>query len=475
MSERIVTQGAPALPDEDAVGLAGLVRSGELSPREVVETAIARIEKLNPTLNAVVYTRFEAALAEVDAGLPDGPLRGVPVLIKDLGMEVAGLPATNGSRLFADAVAARDSELVARYKRAGMVVLGTTNSPEFGLSASTEPLLHGPTRNPRSLTHSSGGSSGGSAVAVATGMVPIAHASDGGGSIRIPASMNGLFGLKPSRGRVTPAPSPTVLAAPASAHHVLATSVRDSAVMLDISSARVPGTVIGVPLEAGSFAAAAGIAPRPLRIGFASGFEDLATDPEVLTVLETTARLCESLGHTVVPVPAPFDPARTAMANAPLMGAAFAAQVQRRLTQLGRDLAEDDLEPFSAILFENYAAMPATALVEALREAQEIGWELGALFTEYDVLLMPTIALRVPPLGLLDTSNPDSMYHHAAAYGAWTSAFNATGMPAVSLPMGSDTAGLPIGVQFAADLGAEALLLSLSAQLEAAAGWQRLV
>lgn len=192
----------------DAVATAAAIADGETSDRAVIEAAIARIENSNGELNAVIHTRFDEALAEVDAGLPDGPLRGVPVLVKDLGTEVAGLPASGGSRLFAEDVATRDSELVQRYRRAGMVVLGTTNTPELGLNASTEPALYGPTHNPWSPAHSPGGSSGGSAAAVSAGMVPVAHASDGGGSIRIPSAACGLFGLKPSRGRVSPRRGP---------------------------------------------------------------------------------------------------------------------------------------------------------------------------------------------------------------------------------------------------------------------------
>lgn len=226
----------------DAVATAAAIADGETSVRAVIEAAIARIENRNGELNAVIHTRFAEALAEVDAGLPDGPLRGVPVLVKDLGTEVAGLPASGGSRLFAEDIATRDSELVKRYRRAGMVVLGTTNTPELGLNASTEPALYGPTRNPWSHAHSPGGSSGGSAAAVSAGLVPVAHASDGGGSIRIPSAACGLFGLKPSRGRVSPAPRPTTLSGLVSAHHAVTTTVRDSALLLDIAAGRLPGT-----------------------------------------------------------------------------------------------------------------------------------------------------------------------------------------------------------------------------------------
>src|SRR5699024_10981319 len=210
------------------------IREGRSDARQVAEEAIRRIEALNPELNAVVSTRFDEALAEVDAGLPDGPLRGVPILIKNLGTEVAGQPATDGSRLFADVVADVDSTVVQRYKAAGMVVLGTTNVPELGKTTTTESLLHGPCRNPWDTRYSSGGSSGGSAAAVASGMVPVAHGTDGGGSIRIPASACGLVGLKPSRGRVPTWPHPVGLASPVSYHHALTTSVRDSAALLDV-------------------------------------------------------------------------------------------------------------------------------------------------------------------------------------------------------------------------------------------------
>lgn len=462
----------PEFPDTDAVGMAELVRTGQTTARELAEIAIARIEALNPTLNAVVSTRYEEAMHEIDAGLPDGPMRGVPILIKDLQTAVAGLPSTHGSALFADNIAAVDSELVRRYKRAGLVVLGMTNSPEFGLSPSTEPSLHGPTHNPRSHEHSPGGSSGGSAAAVAAGLIPVAHASDGGGSIRIPASMTGLFGLKPSRGLVPTAPQPTTLSAPASVQHALTTSVRDSAAMLDIASVRLPGTVIGTPRPAGTFLERAAQDPGTLRIAVATGFDSLPTDPDVAAALERTTSLCRELGHDVRHIPAPFDHVRAGAANAPLMGAALALQLRERETAIGRPIADHEIEPFTRILFDHYAGMPALELVGALREVQRIGWEIGELFDSYDVLLTPTLPLRVPALGLLNTSDPEAMYLHAAKYSAWTSVFNATGMPAMSIPAGLDPAGLPIGVQFAGDLGADGLLLSLAGQLESAAPWR---
>ncbi len=471
-----MTETRTTLPDTDAVGMAALVRDGSISARELVETAIARIEEANPALNAVVATRFDEALAEVDAGLADGPLTGVPVVIKDLAMGVAGLPLTNGSKLFADDVPTEDAELVARYKRAGLVVLGMSNSPEFGFSPSTEPVLHGPARNPRNLDRSTGGSSGGSAAAVAAGMVPIGHASDGGGSIRIPAAANGLVGLKPSRGRVTTFPVPSTLSAPASVHHVVTTSVRDTALMLDISSVRVPGTVIGVPEPATSFLDAAATSPRPLRIALMTSLGDgnPETQADIVAVVEQAARLCESLGHTVVPVAARHDAAALQAETAPLMGVAFVAKVQARLAELDRSIADDDLEPFSRVLFDHYSSLPATALVDALAACQRVGWQLGELFGEYDVMLTPTMAATPPEIGLLDTTKVETMYTTAGRWAAWTQVFNATGFPAVSLPLGTDELGLPVGVQFGADFGQEGLLLSLAGQIEAAAPWQRL-
>jgi amidase len=418
--------------DLDAVGTAAAIRAGDLTAREVAEQAIARIDKHDGDLNAVIGRRFDEALAEVDAGLPEGPLTGVPVLVKDLGMQVAGLPHTRGSRLWIDDVAEVDSELVARYKRAGMVVLGTTNSPELGKNASTEPLLHGPTRNPWSPEHSPGGSSGGSAAAVAAGFVPVAHGNDGGGSIRIPASMCGLFGLKPTRGRVTTFPTPGALAVPLSINHALTRSVRDSAVLLDVSSDPLPGSVIGLRPPEGSFAAAVDRDPGRLRIGLVTRRPDGGdTDPEVLEATRAAAALCERLGHRVEEADWTHDPEVTMRSFATLMGVSLLHQVGERLAQLGRDLRDDDLEPFTRMMWDHYSAsLGATDVYDALAGAETVGWQVGRLFASYDVLLMPTVAMPPPPLGLLDTSDPQVMYTEGSTFSAWTNVFNLTGQPA---------------------------------------------
>lgn len=459
----------------DAIGTADAVRRGELSARDAVEAAIARIEEVDPRVNAVVGRRFDEALAEVDAGLPDGPLTGVPFLVKDLGTEVAGLPATQGSRLFADAISTADSELVKRYKRAGLVVLGTTNTPEFGLNASTESQLHGPARNPRDLTRSTGGSSGGSAAAVAAGVVPAAHATDGGGSIRIPAAMCGLVGLKPSRGRTTGHPDPGTLAAPVSVAHAVTTSVRDSAALLDVIAGVLPGEAYAAPSPSGTFLAATEREPGRLRIGLATrARHGVDTDPACLDVVRAAAELCEDLGHHVEEMVPAFDVADVGATSGVLMGADLVVMVEDRLAALGRGLEPGDVEPFTAVLLDHYRGLTGTDVHRALRRAQQIGWELGAAFTTYDVLLTPTLAEPTPPLGLLDTTRPETLYEHGSTYSAWTSVFNVTGMPAISLPLGADESGLPIGVQLAADLGQEELLLSLAAQIERAVPWPRL-
>ncbi|MEV6162263.1 amidase [Streptomyces sp. NPDC052052] len=456
----------------DAVATAAAVRNGDTDVRTVTEEAIARIEQLDPGLNAVVHTRFEAARSEVDAGLPEGPLHGVPMLVKDLGTEVAGLPATGGSRLFAGLTARHDSELVARYRRAGAVVLGTTNTPELGLNASTEPALFGPTRNPWNTGHSPGGSSGGSAAAVAAGMVPVAHASDGGGSIRIPAAACGLFGLKPSRGRVSPAPRPTTLSGLVSGHHALTRTVRDSALLLDVAAGALHGDAYAAPQPAAPFAELARREPGRLRIGLITGLPDGPdVHPDSAGAARAAGLLCERLGHEVVETTARYRPDDVGRTSGTLMGADLVVQIDARLDLLGRPLADDDIEPFTRILYEAYRGLPAPDVSRALRRAQEIGWEVGAAFHEFDVLLSPTLAQPTPPLGALDTAAPESIYRHASTYSAFTSVYNVTGMPAMSVPFGHDHEGLPLGVQFAAPLGGEGVLLALAAQLEQAAPW----
>jgi amidase len=461
-------------PADDAVTTAARIRSGEVSAQEVVEAAIIRIVERNPGLNAVVHRRFEAARAEVERGLPPGPLSGVPMLVKDLGIEVEGLPITRGSRLFAEAIARNDSELAARYRRAGLVVLGSTNSPELGLNGSTEPLLYGPTRNPRAATHSVGGSSGGSAAVVAAGMVPVAHANDGGGSIRIPAAANGLFGLKPSRGRTPGWPSPGALAAPLSVTHAVTTTVRDSAALLDAVAGQVAGDAIVPTPPIRPYSDEVGADPGRLRIGWTTTSGDgTVAHEDCVRAVERALVLLRDLGHEVAEVSLDHDGAAVTSANAVLMQTSLIAAVDQRLGELGRPLRDDDLEPFTKVLYDYGRSLTAQDLDRALRAAQEVGWRSGRLLDAYDLVLSPTLGAPVPEIGVLDTTDVAAMYTKAAVYATFTSVYNLTGQPAMSVPTGTDSNGLPMGVQYAAAYGREDLLLRLASQIEQAAPWPR--
>jgi amidase len=458
------------LDDHDALGLAALVTAGEVTAAELVEAAVRRIEDANPRVNAVVATRFGEALADARRPTP-GPFTGVPFLVKALGADVAGLPTTRGSRLFADDVPTRDSAAVARFRAAGLVVLGTTNTPELGKNGTTEPLLHGPTRNPWNPAHSAGGSSGGSAAAVATGMVPVAHGNDGGGSIRIPASACGLFGLKPSRGRVPNAPAADGFAYAFACQHALTRSVRDSAALLDAVAGPLPGDPYAAPAPVRPFLEEVGADPGRLRIGWTTtSARGLGADPECAAVTADAARLCEALGHHVDEVEFAYDADAFTAAQSVIMAANARAVIDRRLATLGRPLADDDVEPFTHVLYDMAGARTASELVIALETVERLGRQTAANFDGYDVLLTPTLLCRVPELGWADTTRPETMVH-ASAFTAFAGVFNATGQPAMSVPFGVDTAGLPLGVQFAAPFGAEAVLLRLAAQLEAAAPW----
>ncbi len=457
----------------DALDLAEAIRTGETSAAEQVEAAIERIEQRNPALNAVVATRYDEARAEVEAGLPEGPLTGVPFLVKNLGADVAGIPSTGGSRLFADVVPETDSELVRRYKAAGLVVLGVTNTPELGFNGSTEPALFGPARNPWNTDLSTGGSSGGSGAAVAAGMVTVAHGNDGGGSIRIPAAANGLFGLKPSRGRVTSHPDPSTLSGPVSINHVLSTTVRESALLLDVSHGVMPGESYAAPTPTGTFLDATLREPGSLRIGLMTELVNgPENDPQVLAAARAAAELLTRLGHDVVEVATPWDSGEIAVAQSLGMGPELVVAVDEWTAARGQELQPGELEPFTEFLLAQYRQLTGAQVTSGLRQMQALGWQVGQAFTEVDVLLSPTMCVPTLELGVLDTNSVEALYTKGLLVSGWTGPFNVTGMPAASIPFGHDERGMPLGVQIAADLGREELLLSLAAQLEQAAPWQ---
>jgi amidase len=458
--------------EHDAVGLAGLVEAGEVTATEVVEEAIARIEALNPTLNAVVSRCYDDARARLAAELPPGPLSGVPMLVKDLYIHVAGLPTTHGSRLFADAVADRDSEHVARLRRAGCVVLGKTNTPEFGATATTEPLLFGATRNPWALDRTPGGSSGGSAAAVAGGMLPAAHATDGGGSIRIPASCCGLFGLKPTRGRNTMAPHAGEAAGGMSVQHALTRTVRDSAALLDATHGPALGDPYWAPPPARPFSAELGVDPGRLRIALmTTPPTGAAVDPACVAATEAAAGLCEDLGHVVEPAAWPV-PADAIAAVGPVMSANTAATVAERLEVLGRDLADGDLEPGVRAGLEAGRAVTGEQYARALRRCHALGRSMAEFQQTYDVVLTPTLGALPTLLGDMDhNADRERWLDLVRRFSCMTTLFNATGQPAMSVPLHWTDEGLPVGVQFAGRFGDEATLFRLAAQLEQAAPW----
>jgi amidase len=458
----------------DGLGLAALVRQREVSPGELLDAAIERVERRNPAINAVVDRFYDRAKAAIAAGLPSGPFTGVPYLLKDYGVYLAGTRTTGGSRLFRDAVADHDSEIVRRMKRAGLVIFGKTNTSELGLSTSVEPLLFGPTRNPWQPDHSAGGSSGGAAASVASGMVPMAHATDGGGSIRIPASCCGLFGLKPTRARTPLGPDLGESWNGAGVGHAVTRSVRDSAALLDATAGPDIGDPYWAPPPRGSFLAEIGADPGRLKIALATrpGTGD-AVDPECVAAATAAARLCQSLGHEVVEAaPEIEEPERSAAARV-IATAHTRVTLELRAKALGRELRPDDVEKQTWAAAEFGRQASASAYANAIRVLHRAGRVVGRFFTQHDVLITPTLCRPPHKIGVIAASNRDQRAFVEALLGtiAFTSPFNGTGNPAMSVPLHWSPDGLPVGVQFVAGFGEEGLLFRLAAQLEKAQPW----
>jgi amidase len=465
----------------DASGQADLVRCGELSPAELVDAAIARIERLNPTLNAVIIPLFEKARAQARAAaLPDGPFRGVPFLLKDLDVLSAGDPYHGGTRFLRDAgwVASRDSHLVEKYRAAGFVVVGKTNTPEFGLNVTTEPQTYGASRNPWNTAHSTGGSSGGSGAAVAAGMVPAAHASDGGGSIRIPASECGLVGLKPSRGRVSLGPEHGEYWHGLVISHAVTRSVRDSAAILDVSAGAMPGDPYSAPPPVRPFSAEVGAPPGRLRIGVLTHTPGgaAALHPDCAAAAADVARLLESLGHHVdAAYPQAMDESAAVTQHfMTLVASWLSMSLDTWSHTLGRRIDARDVEPTTWLFAEMGRDVSASAYLSAVEALHAYTRRMASWWTSgFDVLLSPTLGEPPPRLGELvaPADNPLAGLARSASLVPFTAAFNITGQPAVSLPLCWNAAGLPIGVQLVAAYGREDLLFRVAAQLEAARPW----
>jgi amidase len=469
-----VTDIDTLLDTQDTMGLAALIANGDVTSLEVVDASIARLESRNPVLNAVVATRIEQARREAATESGSGPLAGVPFLVKDLNCDVAGLPSTKGSRLFADHIATEDCELTRRFKAAGLVILGNTNTPEFGKNASTEPLLFGPTHNPWDTRFSPCGSSGGSAAAVAGGIVPSAHANDGGGSIRIPASACGLFGLKPTRGRTPTWPIPASFAYPVGIGLAVTRTVRDTAALLDAVAGPMPGDPYPAPPAPidGSFLAALSRSPGKLRIGFTTkSVSGNKAHPAAVAAVERTARLLAELGHIVEEDSPVYEPDVPTKVLTTIMGVATAELVETRLAQLGRPLADDDLEPVDRVLHEHSLAVTAFDLFRAQQSIERVSRDVARFHATWDLWLTPTLNVPVPELGYLDITSVEAIFTRAGRFSEMTAVFNVTGQPAISVPAGLDERGLPVGVQLVGRHCSEETLLQMALQLEQVAPW----
>jgi Asp-tRNA(Asn)/Glu-tRNA(Gln) amidotransferase A subunit family amidase len=463
------------LASHDAVGLAALVRQRKASPAELLDAAIARAEALNPRFNFLARTRYEAARAEIAAGLPDGPFTGVPWLIKDLQTHIEGEPTDGGSRLYEGQIAQVTSEIVRRHRRAGLVIFGRTTTPEFGLTGTTESTLKGATRNPWNPGRIAGGSSGGAAAAVAAGVVPAAHATDGGGSIRIPAACCGLFGLKPSRGRMPMGPLRTEGWGGLSTPHAITRSVRDSAALLDATHGLEPGSRYGAPAPDGSFASQVGRNPGKLRIALMTKPPaGSPVDPECLAAAMAAARLCESLGHHVEEAAPVLDAAAMGQASFVLIASSVAADVLDRAKALGREPGPDLLEPITLGFVGYGRTTTGMDFARANNMLQAAAVTVAQFMSRYDVILSPTLASPPLPLGQISLSPGVGFGEwgaRAARFSPFTQLANLTGQPSMSVPLGQSADGLPVGVMFTGRYGEEALLYRLAGQLERAAPW----
>jgi Asp-tRNA(Asn)/Glu-tRNA(Gln) amidotransferase A subunit family amidase len=459
---------------EDAVGLAALIKNRDVSETEVLDAALARLDQVNGKLNAVIDRFDDEARQAIKTGLPDGPLRGVPYLIKDIGVWMKGHPTAAGSRLFKQsAPAAMDSELIAAYRRAGLVLFGKTNTPEFGAAAVTESPAFGIARNPWSPGHTCGGSSGGSAAAVAASVVPAAHGSDGGGSIRIPSSCCGLFGLKPSRGRVSSAPLGDSWNGFA-VNHALTRTVRDSAILLDVSCQPASGDNNFLSPPATPFVQEVGRDPGKLRIGFVPGaLMSPGLEPEVAGAVQDAAQFCAVLGHHVeeTKIAADFEAVK-AKANI-ILSSNIALMLQRAGEARGRPVTRDEVEGVVWICRENGARADAVTIADGFAAIYQFNRVIGAMFDSYDVLLMATLGQTPVRVGDLAITEVDEGPYTDALYRFMpnTQPFNISGATAMSVPLAWSKSGLPIGIQFAARNGNEALLLRLAGQLETERPW----
>jgi amidase len=462
----------------DATAQADLVRKGEASPAELVDAAIERIEAANGEINAVIHKLYDEGREAAAGDLPDGPFKGVPFLLKDLGAAFAGQPLHMGMQYLKDADfrAPVDTHLAQRFRQAGFVTIGKTNTPELGILPTTEPRAYGPSRNPWDASRSTGGSSGGSAAAVASGMVPVAHANDGGGSIRIPASECGLVGLKPTRQRISEGPLVGDNMSGLTVELVVSKSVRDTAAILEAVHGPAPGDPYVAPPPSRPYTEEVGADPGQLRIGLLTEPLLEAEPNEVVAeAARDAARLLESLGHVVEEShPTGFEEMDIVDTFLTRWMAGQTAALDQFQALIGREIGPGDVEPLTWALAEEGRRRTAGQYVAAVSQHQLISRMIAGWFESgFDLLLTPTLGEPPPPLGTFDDSGPDPIaaLMRGAQTATFTATFNVTGQPAISLPLHWSEDGLPIGIQLVAGFGEEDMLLRVAAQLEEARPW----
>ena len=456
----------------DALGLAELVRTKQISSIELLEVAIALTEKLDPKLNAVPIKHFELAREYLKNNTDSGIFNGVPFLLKDLNNYLKGTVTSGGSRVLENITSDHTSELVKRTLESGLNIFGKTNSPELGLTVTTEPVLYGPTRNPWDLDRSSGGSSGGASSAVAAGIIPMAQASDGGGSIRIPASCCGLFGLKPTRARTPLGPASLEGWGGQSIFHCVSVSVRDSAALLDVTSGPEKGAPYRSAYQEKSFLEQINIEPGNLKIGYLED-SSISVNEDVEEIMNSTIDLCQKLGHSVESTKINFSSEEISLAIITIISSNVSYAVKSQSDQTGREVSNEYFENVTLQMAENGNNFFASDYVNAIKINHRLGQELEKMFDQYDVLLSPVLASPPVKIGTIDMNTHDmkTYVERLTKYSPFTGIFNQSGQPSMSVPLFRTKDNLPVGSMFSAAFGNENLLFSLAAQLEQAQPW----
>lgn len=463
----------------DATRLAQLVKNKKIHPKELLELSIDTIEKEDGNISAIVTKAFDHASQSIKNKIPDGPFKGVPFLLKDLNVSCKGLPTTLSNKLFQNNIAKYDSGLVQQYKEAGLIIIGLTKTPELALSLTTEPILNGPTKNPLNTEYSPGGSSGGSAAAIVAGYVPMAHGTDGGGSIRVPASLSGLFGLKPSRGRISCGPDLGEALGGMATSHCLSKSVRDSATLLDFSSKILPGDPYVAPNNRHKFSVAAKTDPKRLKIAICTtDFEGNKINEECISNTIRAGKLCEDLGHIVEESYPDLSDLSILQAWKILPGVNLLNNLTKRANFLGVKINETDLEPLHWAWMQEAKQYSAVDYLNAMNTMHAIGRKLGNFFEDYDLILTPTVAKPSLKLGVIKTNHANIDKHLDFLFKEFsphTAVFNQSGGAAMSVPLWTSKKGLPIGIHFGGKIGAEEILIQLAGQIERAHSFNSLL